>query len=260
MPPPGSVARPYASLAADYNQALGLWTFRAIRGAFERLAARHALRFGSAADLGCGTGLFACFLSSRFGIPVYGVDRSPEMLAVARRRCRAPGVTFLQQDIRQVRLPSPVDLVTANFDTVNHLLEDDDVDRLLSCVKGQLAPGGHLFFDALTPVVRLPDGQTLVRQLPADACTLHQMLRWDAARRLLEVRILRRDRRGATLERHFERPFAPQWICTRLRRHGFTLRDVCDAATLEPPSPFAARIIFVATRPSRPPAPPSVGD
>ena len=102
--------RPYAELAEAYNGALGFSTFRAIRSLFERLADRHAIRFRSAADLGCGTGLFACFLATRFGVPVYGVDRSREMLAVARRRCRAPCVQFSQQDIRRFRLPSPVDL------------------------------------------------------------------------------------------------------------------------------------------------------
>jgi SAM-dependent methyltransferase len=240
--------RPYAELAGDYNGALGFSTFRVIRDAFERLAARHALTFRSAADLGCGTGLFACFLATRFGVPVYGVDRSPEMLAVARCRCRAPRVTFLEQDIRRFRLPSPVDLATANFDTVNHLLSDEDVDRFLSCVGEQVAPGGHLVFDVLTPIVRLPAGQHLVRQLPSHGCTLHQVLRWDQARRLLDVRIVRRDRSGTSLERHFERTFAPAWICARLRRHGFEVRDLCDAATLEPPSLLSARGIVVAER------------
>lgn len=43
-------------------------------------------------DIGCGTGRFAAALSER--AKVWGVDRSPEMLEVAR--ARAPGVRFKQ--------------------------------------------------------------------------------------------------------------------------------------------------------------------
>ena len=240
--------RPYADLAGSYNRALGLSTFATIRRAFEHLAARHALRFRSAADLGCGTGLFACFLAGRFGIPVFGVDRSREMLDIARRRCRVPRVTFLHQDIRRFRLPSPVDLATSNFDTVNHLLEDRDVDGFVSCVREHLVRGGHVIFDALTPVVRLPPGRSLVRQLPSEGCILHQVIRGDPVRHLLDVRIVRRDRAGVSLERHFERTYAPDRVCGLLDKHGFEVRDVCDAATLEPASRRAGRVIFVARR------------
>jgi SAM-dependent methyltransferase len=239
--------RPYAELADAYNGALGFSTFRAIRSTFERLADRHALRFQSAADLGCGTGLFACFLATRFGVPVYGVDRSPEMLAVARRRCRAPRVQFLHQDIRRFRLPAPVDLATATFDTVNHLLTDSDLDSFLSCVRRQLAPAGHLLFDVLTPIVRVPQGRSFAHQLPSRGSTLHQVLRWDSSRQLLDVRVVRRDEAGTSLERHFERTYAPAQICAALKCHGFSVRDLCDAATLEPPTGHSARVIFVAT-------------
>ena len=240
--------RPYADLAGSYNRALGLSTFASIRGAFERLAARHALHFRSAADLGCGTGLFACFLAARFGIPVVGVDRSREMLDIARRRCRAPRVTFLHQDIRQFRLPAAVDLATSNFDTVNHLLEDRDVEGFVSCVREHLVPGGHLLFDVLTPVVRVPPGRSLVRQLPSQDCTLHQVIRGDPSRNLLDVRIVRRDHAGLSLERHFERTYAPDRVRGVLHQHGFEVRDVCDAATLAPASSRAGRVIFVARR------------
>ena len=240
--------RPYTELADAYNGALGFATFRAIRSAFERLADRHALRFQSAGDLGCGTGLFACYLATRFGVPVCGVDRSREMLAVARRRCRDPQVRFLHQDIRRFRLPEPVDLATANFDTVNHLLTDADLESFLSCVREHLAPAGHLLFDVLTPIVRMPRGRSFVRQLPSWGCTLHQVLRWEPVRHLLDVRIIRRDQAGTSLERHFERTYAPAQICAMLRRHGFAVRDLCDAATLEPPSHRSARVVFVARR------------
>jgi methylase of polypeptide subunit release factors len=80
-------ARPYSQLAPAYDSALGIPNFIGTRAAFERLVRRYDIRFRSAADIGCGTGLFAGYLSQCWGTPVFAVDRSPEMLAVATRNC-----------------------------------------------------------------------------------------------------------------------------------------------------------------------------
>ena len=80
------------------------------------------IRFCSAADIGCGTGLFACYLSRCRGAAVYAVDHSAAMLHEAARNCCNADVCFLQQDIRCLALPSRVEsMITANFDTLNHL-------------------------------------------------------------------------------------------------------------------------------------------
>src|SRR5688500_17089514 len=121
------IAKPYQDLADSYNVPLGLPNRRETCRAFERLTCRHAPPSEPAADLGCGTGLFVCYLATRFGIPVFGVDRSRAMLNVARRGCRLPVVRFLEQDVRCLRLPTAVDLATANFDTVNHLTQLSDL-------------------------------------------------------------------------------------------------------------------------------------
>ena len=91
-------ARPYSQLASTYDISLGIPHFIGTRRAFERLVRRYSVRFRSAADIGCGTGLFAGYLNQCWGIPVFGVDRSPEMLAVATRNCRNPKVCFFQQE------------------------------------------------------------------------------------------------------------------------------------------------------------------
>jgi hypothetical protein len=52
------------------------------------------------------------------------------MLAVATRNCTSSNVCLLQQDIRCLRLPYPVDLIAANFDTMNHLLTEFDLSSL----------------------------------------------------------------------------------------------------------------------------------
>ena len=144
-------ARPYSELAPAYDAALGISNFIGTRAAFEALVRRYGIQFRSAADLGCGTGLFAGYLNQCWGVPVFGVDRSPEMLAVATRNFACRNVCFLQQDMRCLRLPSPVDLITANFDTMNHLLTEPDLRLAFRRISENLRPGGHFIFDLITP-------------------------------------------------------------------------------------------------------------
>src|SRR5215470_4397951 len=171
--------RPYALLARHYDDALGRQNFCRTRRAFEHIVRKMDLHFSSAADIGCGTGLFALYLSQRWRVPVFGVDASPDMLRIARETCPGGTVCLLQQDIRQLRLPRPVDLITANFDTVNHLLCMSDLRKAFDRVARNLNPGGHFFFDAITPCRPMPGSHTVVLRHPVRSGEVEQHLRWE---------------------------------------------------------------------------------
>lgn len=111
----------------------------------------YAIRFHSAADIGCGTGSFLEYLR-RFRMPLIGVDSAPQMLRIAARRLQGHGVLLLRQEITRLRLPSPVDLITCNGDTLNYLLRTDHLARALRCCRENLRPGGHFLCDLLTGV------------------------------------------------------------------------------------------------------------
>ena len=59
------------------------------------------------ADLGCGTGTLSVLLAEA-GHHVHGVDFSPEMLSLARRKARSvtPPVRFLEGDVAEPPLPA----------------------------------------------------------------------------------------------------------------------------------------------------------
>jgi hypothetical protein len=58
-------------------------------------------------------------------------------------------ITLLEADMRDVRLPRPVDLVTCNFDTINYLMTTNDLDGIMSSFALNLGYEGHLVFDML---------------------------------------------------------------------------------------------------------------
>jgi SAM-dependent methyltransferase len=103
----------------------------------------------SACDLGCGTGTTALLLASR-GIRTFAVDLSPEMCRIARRKARQAGLPLrvIQGDMRDFRLPQAVDLVTCEFDALNHLPRKQDLRRVAAAVARALKPGGYFAFDA----------------------------------------------------------------------------------------------------------------
>jgi SAM-dependent methyltransferase len=49
--------------------------------------------------------------------------------------------------MRDFRLPQTVDLITCEFDALNHLPQKRDLHRVLKCVVRALEPGGHFAFD-----------------------------------------------------------------------------------------------------------------
>jgi SAM-dependent methyltransferase len=180
-------ARPYSELAPAYDTALGISNFIGTRAAFEALVRRYGIQFRSAADVGCGTGLFARYLTQCWGVPVFGVDRSPEMLVVVTRNCTSSNVCLLQQDIRCLRLPYPVDLITANFDTMNHLLTEFDLRLAFRRISENLRPRGHFIFDLITPCQPLGSGRNYSRRLRSRHCHARQYIRWNPWQRILSI-------------------------------------------------------------------------
>ena len=239
----GWLRRPYSHLASSYDRALGVPFLFRTRRAFEHLVQRYGLRFRSAADLGCGTGLFACYLNRRWGVPVFAVDRSPEMLRVALENCRVPRVCFLRQDIRELCLPSPVDLITANFDALNHVLSSRDLQDVFRRIRENLRPGGHLLFDIITPC---QPWARYVRRLPTTHGELVQRVRWHRGRRLLTVLMVHRRPFSTTVELHAERAYSPLDVGRWLQGTGFEVRGIHDAESLALASTCPSRAIMVA--------------
>jgi SAM-dependent methyltransferase len=99
-------------------------------------------------DLACGTGSLALLLAQK-GWRVWGVDGSESMIREARAKL-GPGhsrVRFLRQDMRELRLPLKVDVVTCLFDSLNHLTVRSELLATFRAVHRTLRPAGHLIFD-----------------------------------------------------------------------------------------------------------------
>ena len=97
-------------------------------------------------ELGCGTGSILAHLTS-FDV-LTGLDRSPEMLAVARTK--VPTAELIEGDMSSFALGRRFDVVICVFDSINHLLTFAAWESMFAAVADHLNDGGLFIVDVNT--------------------------------------------------------------------------------------------------------------
>jgi SAM-dependent methyltransferase len=100
-------------------------------------------------DLGCGTGLLTSELAAP-GRQVVGVDPSPAMLALARKKPAAGPVQWVEGDASALGTPE-ADLLLMTGNVAQVFLEDADWLATLAAIQAALRPGGYLAFESRNP-------------------------------------------------------------------------------------------------------------
>ncbi|MEC0230549.1 class I SAM-dependent DNA methyltransferase [Paenibacillus alba] len=118
---------------------------------------RYGLQPAVIADLGCGTGNLTIPLAVA-GYQMTGIDLSEDMLAVAEQKAaehkspfRGGAIRWVQQDLREWDLGEPVDAAISFCDSLNYLLEEEDITDAFRQTFEGLKPGGLFLFDVHTP-------------------------------------------------------------------------------------------------------------
>lgn len=142
-----ATADAYATLGADYDR----WCRSVTEdiGFYVDLALESG---GPVLELGVGSGRIAV-PTALAGVPVVGVDLSPEMLDLAWARALPHRVSLrlVRADMRRLPELGRFALVTVPFRALLHLRDDDERLALLTAVRGLLLPGGRLAFDVFHP-------------------------------------------------------------------------------------------------------------
>jgi SAM-dependent methyltransferase len=228
MNPYAQIARFYDWENADFTEDLPFWC---------ELAREHT---GPVLELGCGSGRVLLHLA-REGFETTGVDSSPEMIALARRRLEkqpaiAGRIQLLETDFRRFDLNKKYPLVIAPFNTFSHLTESADADEALRSIAAHLAPGGTLALALPNPIPIYsapPEGLVLERtfQDGGRGTTVQQFssLRLDRIAQLGHITWIYDEvdpsgRVSRTTVPMTLRYFFPNEITVRLERAGLTLR------------------------------------
>lgn len=131
----------YGGLAGYYDQIYHVKDYSKEARELLRLARRYMKRRPtSLLDVGCGTGLHLAEFRRTLS-RVAGVDLSPQMLAVARRRL-GRGVRLVRGDMRRFSLDAQFDVVTCLFSAIGYMQTRRDRDLATANFYRHLTPGG----------------------------------------------------------------------------------------------------------------------
>jgi ubiquinone/menaquinone biosynthesis C-methylase UbiE len=144
---------PFDAVAESYDQG---FTFSKIGQAQRSAVWRELVRTFHAGDrvleIGCGTGVDACFLAER-GVNVVACDSSSAMIQVAARRVREMGVNTVDlrnlaaENLAEIR-DAPFDGVFSNFGALNCV---EDLKAVGESLARLLKPGGTALMCFLGP-------------------------------------------------------------------------------------------------------------
>ena len=108
-----------------------------------KIGLKHMAVFDRVLDLCCGTGNSMKPMLKYAGT-LYGIDYSLDMLNQARKKKLK---NLIAGDIRALPLKGEFTFVYSIFDSLNYLLEDEDLIRTFKEVRRVLIPGGMFIFD-----------------------------------------------------------------------------------------------------------------
>ncbi len=138
-----------------------------------QLIQKHCSGASTILNLGCGTGRHDFELATT-GYGVAGVDLSEEMLQIANNRLKSldsPTVdlSFVQGDIRNVRLGRKFDAVISLFHVMSYQTSNSDLIAAFSTAREHLSDNGVFVFDCwYGPAVLTDPPVTRVKRLEND--------------------------------------------------------------------------------------------
>ena len=249
----------YQGLAGHYDDLFGAQPALDRQAIFEWMVDAYDLRFRSAADVGCGTGTFVRYLMQAGVQPVWGVDLSPAMLARAVAKNPQNGAQFLHQDLRELLLPEPVDLLTCQFETLNYVLTDADLRTAFERFAAALTLGGYAVFDVATRRSDGPDSTGNIEDTEFASEFVTIRARYDAAT-LLQVASVHVGATAAAAptsgaaetvgasETHIQRVHPIDDVLAALSGSGMVLKAMHDGTDVERPVRQAENVIFLTQR------------
>ena len=134
----------YEKLDRFYDAAMGDRTEMA--SYIRRLIRRHKPRARTLLELACGTGAILKILAKSYA--VVGVDLSPQMLAIARKKL--PHVPLYRKNMTRFELATKFDVIICVFDSINHVLKFADWQRIFRNAARHLEKDGLFLFDINT--------------------------------------------------------------------------------------------------------------
>ena len=203
-------------------------------------------------DLGCGTGTLTEPLYEK-GYDMIGVDNAPAMLEIAMEKRAESGssILYLLQDMRELELYSTVGTVVSVCDSVNYILEENELLDVFKLVNNYLYPKGLFIFDFNTDYkYREIIGDTTIAENRED-CSFIWENYYDEESHLNEYDVTifvqeEGDVFRRFTENHVQRGYTVEQMKSLVVQAGMEVVEVLDADTREAVTDESERVYIVA--------------
>jgi len=205
-------------------------------------------------ELGCGTGSFTQVMK-KLGYDIMGIDMSPEMLNLAREKSAESGldIMYLEQDMRELDLYCTAGTIVSVCDSINYVLEDEEIIETFKLVNNFLYPGGVFIFDFNTlHKYRDVIGDTTIAENRED-CSFIWDNYYDDESHINEYDLTifakvdaQKELFARSVETHYQRGYTLDEMKSFVKAAGLVFITAIDADTHEDPSDDSERIYIVA--------------
>lgn len=204
-------------------------------------------------DLACGTGNFTIPLAKR-GYEMIGVDRSYDMLTVAREKAQEENldILFLNQSVSRLDLYGTADAFLCMIDGFNYILSYQTLYAIFKRIKTCfIEPDGIFIFD-LSSRYKLSEtigNNTFIHSSEDIFYTWENTYYKQKNISDMFLTFFKKDTDGKYErfeERHLQRGYSVSEIKYLLKKAGFAKVDVFDELSFTPPTNTSSRIVFAA--------------
>lgn len=212
-------------------------------------------------DLGCGTGTLTQLLAAQ-GYDMIGIDNAQEMLQIAIEKRDSAGldILYLLQDMRTFELYGTVGAVISVCDSVNYLLEEEEIVQTFRLVNNYLFPQGLFIFDFNTvyKYAQVIGDATIAEN--REECSFIWDNYYHEEEQINEYDLTVFVKEPADMEQvdhalyrrfqetHYQRGYELEQIKDCLRRAGMVFVEAVDADTHEAVNDVSERIYVVARK------------
>lgn len=213
---------------------------------------KNGIKEGLLLDLGCGTGTMTELLAQK-GYDMIGIDMSDQMLSVAMEKREQSGypILYLQQDMREFELYGTVKAVVCVCDSVNYLLEEEDILETFELVNNYLDPDGIFIFDFNT-VYKYAEviGDATIAENREDCSFIWENF-YEQEDQINEYDLTifvkeEDDRYRKFTETHYQRGYTLETMRALVEEAGMIFVDAMDAETHGPVHEQSERIYVIA--------------
>lgn len=214
----------------------------------------YGISEGLMLDLGCGTGKLTRLLA-KAGFDMIGVDNAEEMLEIAREAGyedeNVPDILYLLQDMREFELYGTVRAVVSICDSMNYILEEEDLLTVFKLVNNYLDPKGLFIFD-LNTIYKYREllGETTISENREEGSFIWDNY-FDEEEQINEYDLTLFIREEGDLyrkyeETHYQRAYELETVKNLIEQAGMEFVAAYDAFTKEPVKADSERIYVIA--------------